>query len=390
MKHFEAMLLPYGQRLLHLHLSAQCDITPHTTIEFLDDQTVLRTDVIYLGTPKMATAILKGQVSLEPACFILLGGCSAPVLDHLDELGNISCAEVNCSLTRLYNQVSRYILTNLQQSNDNYAIHSFASVWEAILKRDLITSEAIKTAITSFCPGLKEFIRVGVIAFDQTASDEEYDSLQTELLRLLDDAFIQRYNDQLVFIYSHNDRTLQLPFSSELLEQMEAVLEEHHASISVSHGLRSFDKLRTTYLMCERVHVLARALRLPDVRRVYSYDRFSMYYVTDLATQQFVSNNSHSDIIYLIHPAVIMLTRYDTKHHTNLRDTLFYYLINDRNLQRTAAATFTHRNTVINRINKITELTGLSFDNGGLIQRLLFSCQLIQYYERVLKLTLRL
>ena len=73
-----------------------------------------------------------------------------------------------------------------------------------------------------------------------------------------------------------------------------------------------------------------------------------------------------------------------------LRDTLFSYLLNDSHLARTARALYMHRNTVINKLNKIVELTGIDLTDGGLCQRLTFSCQMIQYYERVMGMNMNL
>ena len=49
-----------------------------------------------------------------------------------------------------------------------------------------------------------------------------------------------------------------------------------------------------------------------------------------------------------------------------------------------------HRNTVLNKLKKIKELTELNFDNENLRQRLIFSCQILRYYERVCKKHLRM
>lgn len=52
------------------------------------------------------------------------------------------------------------------------------------------------------------------------------------------------------------------------------------------------------------------------------------------------------------------LLDYDKKHNSNLVDTLEMYLFYDGSIQKVAAAMFTHRNTVIYRVNKIKEMLG--------------------------------
>ena len=115
-----------------------------------------------------------------------------------------------------------------------------------------------------------------------------------------------------------------------------------------------------------------------------------MYCAIDLCAQRFMELHGTDDIISLVHPAIIQITRYDRQHNNNLRDILYSYLKNDRNLIKTAADTYMHRNTIINKINRVQELVNLDLEDDELRQRLLFSCQIIRYYERVLKLKLKL
>jgi hypothetical protein len=148
--------------------------------------------------------------------------------------------------------------------------------------------------------------------------------------------------------------------------------------------------LRTLYLIVDRTLYMAPRLDVEPGERVYFHDRYATYYALDLCNQRFIQIHGHSDTVYLIHPSVIQLTRYDAQHGTHLRDVLYRYLLNHGNLIRTANATYMHRNTVINKLKKINELVPLDLEDGNLCQRLLFSCQAINYYERVLGLQLKL
>lgn len=58
------------------------------------------------------------------------------------------------------------------------------------------------------------------------------------------------------------------------------------------------------------------------------------------------------------------LQEYDKVHHAHLQDTLRAYLFHGNSLQQTAALTFTHRNTVNYRMNKIREITGSDFTDA--------------------------
>jgi DNA-binding PucR family transcriptional regulator len=120
------------------------------------------------------------------------------------------------------------------------------------------------------------------------------------------------------------------------------------------------------------------------------YDDFALYLVIDMATEQFKQTLGSNDIILLCAPAVITLTRYDKKHHTNLRDVLFHYLHNGRSISKTAEVLYMHRNTVLNKLKKIQELCPLDLEDGISTEILMFSCQLTKYYEEYMNLELRL
>lgn len=118
------------------------------------------------------------------------------------------------------------------------------------------------------------------------------------------------------------------------------------------------------------------------------YEDYSIYCMIDMAIKQYLSNPVNDDVVYLVHSAVIQLTRYDAANNTNLRDVLYNYLIFDRNLVKTAAATYMHRNTVLNKINKITSLLDLDLEDPILRQKLIVSCQIILYIERAMNRSL--
>ncbi len=57
------------------------------------------------------------------------------------------------------------------------------------------------------------------------------------------------------------------------------------------------------------------------------------------------------------------LEAYDKKHNTSYLDTLRSYIKNDRSILRVAEETFTHRNTVNYRIQRIKQIVGCEFKN---------------------------
>lgn len=65
----------------------------------------------------------------------------------------------------------------------------------------------------------------------------------------------------------------------------------------------------------------------------------------------------------LAHPALSILADYDARHGSALLTTLQAYLLHERNLIQTAKALYIHRNSLVYRVRRITELTGLDLDD---------------------------
>ena len=70
------------------------------------------------------------------------------------------------------------------------------------------------------------------------------------------------------------------------------------------------------------------------------------------------------DILYQMHNQLLgPIIAYDKKHHTELEETLYNYLMFDSNQKAMAEALFMHRNTINYRMNKIKEITQCEFSS---------------------------
>ncbi len=76
---------------------------------------------------------------------------------------------------------------------------------------------------------------------------------------------------------------------------------------------------------------------------------------------------------YILHPALQTLRLYDAGNGTALYDTLALFLASERSLTETAAKLYIHRNSLMYRITRIRELTGVSLDDAAQRQHLMLS-----------------
>lgn len=265
---------------------------------------------------------------------------------------------------------------------------AFQRCWADIVARRLSGSLETRAALSQMPYPAKQFIRVMVITFSEGRAGRPYNYLLAQLRELFPGTNMAAFEKDIVVLLSYETRTFCQSLPER--ERLTAILSEYDGFAAISNGTRNFDALCSMFLLAKRTALLAPALRKRGDERLFFHEDYSMYCIIDLCVQRYLEIEGNDDILYLIHPAVIHLTRYDRQHNNNLRDVLYYYLLNDRNLVKTAAATYMHRNTVINKVNKIMELLDVDLEDGNLRQRIMFSCQVIRYYESVMNRELKL
>ena len=356
------------------------DLVCPNRMELLDGQNVLRAGVLYLGGDQ-AGALLS-HATAEPGALVLLAESATACVP-----AGATLIRVTCSLAGLHNRVAAVLFEHaiLPAAEEN----RFSSCWDSIMEHRLTGTEEIRHALSELRHPVSTFVSVATVGFRESeAAPDVAGELLAQLQALLPDTNMAFYRNELVLLHSYPERQFSLHLPNEAA--VAAALESCDAFLCLSNGTRNLSTLPVLYGLARQTLVLARQVAKDRNKRIYTVDEYSVYNIIDLCAQRYMELHRSDDIIYLIHPAVIHLTRYDRRHNTNLRDVLFYYLLNDRNLVRTAADTYMHRNTVINKVNKIQELLNLDLGDGYLRQRLIFSCQVILYYEKVMHLELKL
>lgn len=164
-------------------------------------------------------------------------------------------------------------------------------------------------------------------------------------------------------------------------KELEQLLERHDAYAIVANPSVRTRGLRVLYRQCRATLDIAVAVRYRTKDRCLFFERYAMYYAIHLCALSMKETTGTDDLVFLCHPGLLTLRRYDKAMRNNLQDVLFHYLMNDRSIARTAEALFLHRNTAIYKINKIEELMGTPLDDPYLRQQLLFSCLIVRYIE---------
>lgn len=267
----------------------------------------------------------------------------------------------------------------------------FSTCWQRIMEAQIGTSAEVRDAISRLPYPVDPFVSIGVVSFPAATGEIPYRDVLLQLRRFFPNENMTLYHKDIVIMLSQKQRSFRPNFREVDVQQLSELLHACGGMLALSGKTRRVDALPTLYGLAKKTALIAATLNdTPAQNRIVYSEDYSIYYMIDLAIKQYLRNAANTDVMYLVHPAIVLLTRYDAENSTNLRTTLYHYLMCDRNLVKTAAATYMHRNTVLNKVNKITKLIQLDLDDARLRQKLILSCQVILYIERALHITLTL
>ncbi len=321
----------------------------------------------YLGTPELLPSV---EIS-EPVTVILAGGRVNTELPRLP--GTLVLTDLE--LIPLYNLLAQALTDTGERNVERF----FSDLFE----ERLADEELLAQRAAALPKPLQSFISCIVIR-RRTPADP---LVQEQMLRDLEPVFPRDnfcfYKNDIVVLHSMAERILGgFDWDADALT---AYLHQYDAYCGVSHATRFRNHIRTLWRLSSETAHIGRILQRDGMSDcIFAYQDYGMYYIIDLCANEFLQVHNHDDLIYLVHPAIIAICRYDNAHNTNLRDVLFYYLLSHCSLNKTAQRLYMHRNTVLNKLNKIEEITHLSIQDGYLQVYLIFSCLIMRYYEKYL------
>lgn len=344
-------------------------------------------DFLCIAQKDICAEILKAAAIGEPdfsspeTCLISAGLPDVP--EELMLPGHIVFFASDLSLIKIYNSLSTWILNNLATATVSSTPHliSFQHLFPRISESDGSNEERLTASLGRLSPAPKTYMRLILIRFDLSWEDQQA-ALEYTLLPSVRQFFptehIAVMARDIVVLISSDELHCPLKFS---MEKFEEFLAANQALAMVSNPFVSITAMRVMYAQCLRMFPIALAVRQDSEGRCLTFARYTQYNIIDICSVAHDSVIGASDIVILCHPGVMTITRYDRANGTNLRDIMFYYLLNDRSITKTAAQMFMHRNTILYKIKKIEELLGESMDDPYLRHNLIFSCMLLRYRE---------
>jgi len=275
------------------------------------------------------------------------------------------------------------------KQQDTSPTSSFALFLHDIVEQRVMTAPEVLERLEALPHPPKQRRRIIVVMFEDSKIPVPYEFIIAQFRDMFPEHNIAFFRGVIVILISEDERIFNVQIDEKRINE---ILAPYNGYMCIGHSTSDLTKIRTQYLLTRHALVVAKKLRHKKDQntRVFRFGEYANYVLIDMFAHRYQEIHGNNDILYLGHPAVIKITRYDRQHNNNLRDVLYSYLINDRNLVRTAEAMHMHRNTVFYKINQIKELIGMDLEDGMLQQDFIMTCQIISYYEDYLGETLRM
>lgn len=195
------------------------------------------------------------------------------------------------------------------------------------------------------------------------------EELHKALLAIFDKASSVYYNKGIVLIVPVNE-SYHIDECAE--EKLKALAKEQHIKFGISNPFNDATLFNDYYRQAEYALLFSQRLNKED--DINYYCDFAFF---DILKELPVKLHLGK----FCHPALAHLRRYDYEHSTELYNTLKVLTQTGFNQRKTAELLFLHRNTLIYRKNRIEEVTGICFEDEGLLFQLLYSFQIDSFIE---------
>lgn len=152
---------------------------------------------------------------------------------------------------------------------------------------------------------------------------------------------------------------LNRPSSNILKDKEQKQLQEFIDSNKLSTGMSNVysNIMETAKHYSQSLRAADLGIYMNHKPGIYNYSDYSIAYIGKILSKR-------HDLHEFCPPAIDIIQEYDTSYNTNLLETLEKYLYYPENPVAASESLHIHRNTLLYRIKKIKDLTGIDLQNG--------------------------
>lgn len=159
---------------------------------------------------------------------------------------------------------------------------------------------------------------------------------------------------------------------SELLELLKVLCQNEHIRIGISNSFSSIENFVTYFEQAYTAYELGQKLRAEET--LCRYQDYQIFHL-------FSEIKNPNQLGSYCHPALSSLRLYDHKNSSELYKTLCVFIDKGCNIKFTSESLYIHRNTLVYRLNRITELCQLDFTDVNTVFLLRLSFLIDRYNE---------
>lgn len=294
----------------------------------------------------------------------------------------VSEAELLLELLRI--NIGRYLQLQKKKSNTL----TFQSLLPDLVEGRIVSEEEIDRALSRLPVPPKRFYSFLLLSLaNPKRFPNARQALITQLTQMFPESSAAQYGNTIVLLLSGLDRSMQ-PHPKFDRTKLHQLLHHYDAYAAFGNATSRRNMFRTQYMLAASTLEMGQALRRDSQERIFLFEDYAEYISIDLCVNTFSELLGHDDIIYLTHPAVTTVYRYDMAHQSNLMEILYHYCINNCNVSQAAKCSYMHRNTFSARLEELRNLVDLDFSDGEIRQRVIFSYKILRYYDRYVKVNL--
>ena len=164
----------------------------------------------------------------------------------------------------------------------------------------------------------------------------------------------------------------------EKCEAFSSWLERMGMVCGISMEFESLFAAADNYEQAQRALQYGTVLK-PD-KNIFYYEDYEIMHSLELMEQ-------HMDLRNILHPLVRKMLQIYGENHFML-DTLYTYLLCERNMSNTAKRLYIHRNTLLYRVEQMLDKLECDFTDPALRQKVIYSLEIIRYLKKYKKETI--
>jgi hypothetical protein len=206
-----------------------------------------------------------------------------------------------------------------------------------------------------------------VVRLETSLKDEALYQRLCENLYAMGECRAFLYQDGVVAIFA-----MQSSSYTELVSRLHKLASNRKCICTISDKFFGFQNIHTFY---KQTKIIIKYLKNQMKEKNSHYGAVTY---TNCAANQLIQccTQEQRDVFYWKN--LDFLKSYDERHKTEYMKTLACYLNHERNITLTAQTLYIHRNTLIYRITRLSQLLDCNFDDPAVRLRLLFSLQMME------------